>query len=106
MHEVLLPQFLKHRVRRRENVTGDPRSLALGTAAARAVSLGWWRSTILLGCASSPFHRERRIRMEKKSEKKKLVLNREVLRELSREEIRQAVGGEHTYTCDSCACQW
>jgi len=44
--------------------------------------------------------------MEKKSEKKKLVLNREVLRELSREEIRQAVGGEHTYTCDSCACQW
>ena len=44
--------------------------------------------------------------MEKKAEKKKLVLTREVLRELSREEIRQAAGGELSYTCDSCACQW
>lgn len=43
--------------------------------------------------------------MEKKPQKK-LVLSREVLRELSREEIRKAVGGEHTYTCDSCACNW
>ena len=43
--------------------------------------------------------------MEKKSGKK-LVLNKEVLRELSREEIGKVVGGEHTYTCDSCACNW
>jgi len=44
--------------------------------------------------------------MEKKSIKKKLVLTREVLRELNREEARKVVGGEHTYTCDSCACNW
>jgi hypothetical protein len=43
--------------------------------------------------------------MQKKPEKK-LVLNREVLRDLSREEIRNVVGGEYTYTCDSCACGW
>ena len=43
--------------------------------------------------------------MEKKSDKK-LVLNREVLRELSREETRKVVGGELSYTCDSCACNW
>lgn len=43
--------------------------------------------------------------MKKKSEKK-LVLNREVVRELSTEETRKVVGGEHTYTCDSCACNW
>jgi hypothetical protein len=42
--------------------------------------------------------------MEKKAGKK-LVLNREVLRELTREEIRKVAGGEHTYTCDSCACE-
>lgn len=43
--------------------------------------------------------------MKKKSEKK-LVLNRDVLRELSREQTREVVGGEFTYTCDSCNCQW
>jgi hypothetical protein len=43
--------------------------------------------------------------MEKKSVKK-LVLTREVLRELTREETRQVGGGEYTYTCDSCACNW
>jgi hypothetical protein len=42
--------------------------------------------------------------MEKKAGKK-LVLNREVLRELSREETRKAVGGWFTDTCDSCNCQ-
>ena len=44
--------------------------------------------------------------MKKKSEKKKIVLKREVLRELSREETHKVLGGEHTYTCDSCACNW
>jgi hypothetical protein len=43
--------------------------------------------------------------MQKKPEKK-LALNREVLRDLSREETRKVVGGEYTYTCDSCACGW
>jgi hypothetical protein len=52
-----------------------------------------------------PFHREGRIRMKKKSEKK-LVLNREIVRELSKEETRNVLGGEYTYTCDSCACNW
>ena len=52
------------------------------------------------------FHRERRVRMKKKPEKKKIVLKREVLRELSREETRIVLGGEYTYTCDSCACNW
>jgi len=42
----------------------------------------------------------------KKKPEKKLVLSKEALRELSREETRQVAGGEHTYTCDSCACQW
>jgi hypothetical protein len=41
--------------------------------------------------------------MKKKAEKK-LVLNREILRELSREETRKVVGGWYTDTCDSCAC--
>jgi hypothetical protein len=41
--------------------------------------------------------------MKKKTEKK-LVLNREALRELSREETRQVAGGELSYTCDSCNC--
>lgn len=44
--------------------------------------------------------------MKKKSEMKKIVLKREALRELSREETRVVVGGEYTYTCDSCACVW
>jgi hypothetical protein len=44
--------------------------------------------------------------MKKESEMKKIVLKREVLRELSREETRIAVGGEYTYTCHSCACVW
>lgn len=43
--------------------------------------------------------------MEKKSGKK-LVLSREVLRELSREETRKVAGGWFTDTCDSCACVW
>ncbi|HEY0781912.1 MAG TPA: hypothetical protein VGE98_05610 [Thermoanaerobaculia bacterium] len=41
--------------------------------------------------------------MEKKPGKK-IVLSREILRELSREEIRQAGGGEYTNTCDTCNC--
>ena len=44
--------------------------------------------------------------MKKELEKKKIVLKREVLRELSREETRVVAGGEYTYTCDSCACVW
>ena len=44
--------------------------------------------------------------MKKKPEKKKIVLKREVLRELSREETRIVNGGEYTYTCDTCACNW
>jgi hypothetical protein len=44
--------------------------------------------------------------MKKNAEKKKLVLNREIVRELSQEETRKVVGGEYTYTCDSCACNW
>ena len=44
--------------------------------------------------------------MEKKKSEKKLVLTREVLRELSKEETRKVAGGEYTYTCDSCACEW
>ena len=44
--------------------------------------------------------------MEKKNSGKKLVLNREVLRELSREETRNVAGGWYTDTCDSGACNW
>ncbi|HZF09381.1 MAG TPA: hypothetical protein VFE33_11375 [Thermoanaerobaculia bacterium] len=44
--------------------------------------------------------------MEKKAGKKKLVLSREVLRELAREETRKVVGGWYTDTCDTCACNW
>jgi hypothetical protein len=40
----------------------------------------------------------------KKRPEKKLVLNREVLRELNREETRKVVGGWYTDTCDTCAC--
>jgi hypothetical protein len=43
--------------------------------------------------------------MKKKAEKK-LVLNKDTLLELSKEETRKALGGEYTYTCDSCACNW
>jgi hypothetical protein len=42
--------------------------------------------------------------MEKKTSVKKLVLSREVLRELTREETRKVLGGWFTDTCDSCAC--
>jgi hypothetical protein len=41
--------------------------------------------------------------MEKKTVKK-LVLKREVLQELSREETRKVAGGWYTDTCDTCAC--
>jgi hypothetical protein len=41
--------------------------------------------------------------MKKKSEKK-LVLNRESLRELSKEETGKVVGGWWTDTCDTCGC--
>jgi len=41
--------------------------------------------------------------MEKK-QGKKVVLSREILRELNREEIRQAGGGWYTDSCDTCAC--
>ena len=44
--------------------------------------------------------------MKKKSNQKKIVLKREVLLELNREEARIVLGGEYTYTCDSCACIW
>jgi hypothetical protein len=40
----------------------------------------------------------------KKKPEKKLVLNREALLELSREENRIVVGGWFTDTCESCAC--
>ena len=52
------------------------------------------------------FHHERRVRVKKKSDPKKIVLKREVLLELNREETRGVLGGEYTYTCDSCACIW
>ena len=42
--------------------------------------------------------------MKKKKSEKKLVLSKEALRELSREENRQVAGGWFTDTCDSCNC--
>ena len=52
------------------------------------------------------FDRERRALMKrmKKTPARKVVLQREVLRDLDPEEPRRVVGGWFTDTCDSCAC--